>query len=148
MYVEQCGETTVKKEGRNEPCPCGSGRKCKHCCWKKGFDWAVDEHGDLHRRIPIDDAELLEGLRQACVGRGPDELAFGDLGHMEHVEAEMVDIMTQAGMDPALIYAFEKTGRIVTEENKNKLTDPGLTEWSEAVDEYRRLADKDATLDI
>ncbi|RIK72831.1 MAG: hypothetical protein DCC68_25850 [Planctomycetota bacterium] len=22
--------------GRNDPCPCGSGRKFKHCCWRKG----------------------------------------------------------------------------------------------------------------
>lgn len=22
------------KIGRNDPCPCGSGRKFKHCCWK------------------------------------------------------------------------------------------------------------------
>ena len=21
--------------GRNDPCPCGSGRKAKHCCWSK-----------------------------------------------------------------------------------------------------------------
>jgi uncharacterized protein len=21
--------------GRNDPCPCGSGRKAKHCCWNK-----------------------------------------------------------------------------------------------------------------
>jgi len=24
-----------KKIGRNEPCPCGSGRKYKKCCWPK-----------------------------------------------------------------------------------------------------------------
>lgn len=24
--------TEKKKVGRNEPCPCGSGRKYKHCC--------------------------------------------------------------------------------------------------------------------
>lgn len=23
--------------GRNDPCPCGSGRKAKHCCWSKRF---------------------------------------------------------------------------------------------------------------
>lgn len=28
------------KVSRNQPCPCGSGRKYKHCCW-------------LKRRIPI-----------------------------------------------------------------------------------------------
>ncbi|MBQ1236828.1 MAG: SEC-C domain-containing protein, partial [Oscillospiraceae bacterium] len=22
----------VKKVGRNDPCPCGSGKKYKHCC--------------------------------------------------------------------------------------------------------------------
>lgn len=25
----------IKKIGRNEPCPCGSGKKYKHCCWNK-----------------------------------------------------------------------------------------------------------------
>ena len=24
--------TTPKKIGRNDPCPCGSGKKYKHCC--------------------------------------------------------------------------------------------------------------------
>ena len=135
----------MKKVGRNEPCPCDSGRKYKNCCWNKEFDWVVDEHGDIHRMIPIDDDRLAEGLRQACVGRGEDELVFGDMGHMEHIEAAMVDLMKQAGIDPALIYAYEKTGRIVTEENKNKLTDAELAEWDEAVDEYRWLAEEGET---
>jgi hypothetical protein len=26
---------------RNDPCPCGSGRKFKHCCWGKNIDWAA-----------------------------------------------------------------------------------------------------------
>jgi len=25
----------TQKVGRNDPCPCGSGKKYKHCCWKK-----------------------------------------------------------------------------------------------------------------
>ena len=25
---------TVQKVGRNDPCPCGSGKKYKHCCGK------------------------------------------------------------------------------------------------------------------
>ena len=24
---------------RNDPCPCGSGKKFKHCCISKGIDW-------------------------------------------------------------------------------------------------------------
>jgi uncharacterized protein len=23
-----------RKTGRNDPCPCGSGKKYKHCCWQ------------------------------------------------------------------------------------------------------------------
>lgn len=37
LFLEQRKSNTVvneKKIGRNEPCPCGSGRKYKHCCGK------------------------------------------------------------------------------------------------------------------
>lgn len=37
LYLEQKKSHTVivgKKIGRNDPCPCGSGRKYKHCCGK------------------------------------------------------------------------------------------------------------------
>ena len=37
LYLEQKKSGTVvvgKKVGRNEPCPCGSGRKYKQCCGK------------------------------------------------------------------------------------------------------------------
>ena len=35
LYKEQKESTTIrvgKKIGRNDPCPCGSGKKYKHCC--------------------------------------------------------------------------------------------------------------------
>ena len=35
LYKEQKESTTIrkgKKVGRNDPCPCGSGKKYKHCC--------------------------------------------------------------------------------------------------------------------
>ena len=37
LYKEQKNSGTIRKEkkiGRNEPCPCGSGKKYKHCCGK------------------------------------------------------------------------------------------------------------------
>ena len=37
LYKEQKESTTIrvgKKVGRNDPCPCGSGRKYKQCCGK------------------------------------------------------------------------------------------------------------------
>ncbi|MCU6760917.1 Predicted metal-binding protein related to the C-terminal domain of SecA [uncultured Roseburia sp.] len=35
LYKEQKNAGTIRKEkkiGRNDPCPCGSGKKYKHCC--------------------------------------------------------------------------------------------------------------------
>ncbi len=32
-----------KKLSRNAPCPCGSGKKYKNCCWDKGFDWEASQ---------------------------------------------------------------------------------------------------------
>jgi hypothetical protein len=35
QHTQPKQRTSSKKVGRNEPCPCGSGRKYKHCCGKK-----------------------------------------------------------------------------------------------------------------
>ena len=39
LYKEQKSSTTFKREGakigRNDPCPCGSGKKYKNCCMRK-----------------------------------------------------------------------------------------------------------------
>src|SRR5262245_44703616 len=29
---------SAKKDSRNAPCPCGSGKKYKHCCYGKGIE--------------------------------------------------------------------------------------------------------------
>jgi len=45
--------------------------------------------------------------------------------------------MKKAGLDPAIIYAFEKTGLIVTEANERLISDKDRAEWEAAVREYR-----------
>ena len=47
-------------------------------------------------------------------------------------------MMKRANIDPAKIYAFEKTGRLVTEDNQGILTEADLLEWEAAIDEYER----------
>ncbi|MDA1055708.1 MAG: hypothetical protein O3C40_35380 [Planctomycetota bacterium] len=56
--------------------------------------------------------------------------------HFEHAEHQMIELMEKVGIDPAIIYATEKTGRLVTEENEDFLTDMELDEWSAAIEEY------------
>jgi hypothetical protein len=132
-----------KKVSRNAPCPCGSGRNYKNCCWDKGFDWEEDEGGNIYKSNPMSEglAEILEGQRQKFLDKygrepGANDPVFFDLPPLEQIEHQTVQAMKQAGIDPALIYAYEKTGRLVTEQNQHLLPDAALDEWQAAIEEY------------
>jgi hypothetical protein len=134
---------TRKRLSRNAPCPCGSGKNYKVCCLRKGIEYTEDDAGAVHQSIPMTDdvAEVLQVQRQKFVERfgrepGPDDPVFFDLPHPEHVEAMMVEDMRAAGIDPAIIFAFEKTGRLVTEDNQHLIPEKDLAEWDAAVREY------------
>lgn len=55
---------------------------------------------------------------------------------------EMTMLMEEAGAHPAHIYAFQKTGRIVTEENSVFLNAAEQKEWHCALREYERRSDR------
>jgi hypothetical protein len=55
------------------------------------------------------------------------------------VHREVRDLMARAGIHPEIIYATEKTGRIVTCEKIKHLTPEEVAEWEAAVDEYHRI---------
>jgi SEC-C motif len=132
-----------KKLSRNAPCPCGSGKKYKHCCWGKNFDWEEDESGNLFKSIPMTQemADILQEQRQKFIDKygrepGPNDPLFFDMPPVEHIEHQTVEAMKKAGIDPATIYAYEKTGRLVTEENQHLLAETALKEWQAAIEEY------------
>src|SRR6516162_6661646 len=133
-----------KKLSRNAPCPCGSGKKYKHCCYRKGFLYEEDEAGSLSKSIPLNQEMLaiLEEQRQKFMkqfGRepGPNDPIFFDLPHPEHLEHMTVEAMKAAGLDPAIIYAYEQTGRLVTDDNQHLLSEADLAEWEAAIEEYK-----------
>ncbi|SRR5579871_79850 len=134
-----------KRISRNAPCPCGSGRKYKHCCYGKAFEWQEDDQGTVSRSIPMsaEVADLLEEQRQRFIAKygrepGPDDPVFFDLPPVEQIEFQTVQAMQKAGIDPAIIYAYEKTGGLlVTEKNQHLIPDKDLAEWQAAIDEYR-----------
>jgi len=133
-----------RKISRNALCPCGSGKKYKHCCLRKDFEWVEDDDGTVFKAMPITDgiADLLEEQRQAFIAKhgrepGPDDLVFPDMPHPEHAEHQMIEAMKEAGIDPAIIYATEKTGRLVTEDNIDRLSGVELEEWNAAIEEYQ-----------
>jgi hypothetical protein len=132
-----------KKLSRNAPCPCRSGKKYKKCCWGKGFDWEEDEGGTLYQSIPMSQemADMLQEQRQKFIDKygrepGANDPVFFDMPPLEHVEHQIVEAMRKAGIDPAIIYAYEQTGRLVTKENQHLLPDTALDEWQAAIEEY------------
>jgi hypothetical protein len=143
-----------KKLPRSARCPCGSGKKYGRCCFDKGFEYLVDEDGEIVKSIPMSDelADVIEEQKRKFVkkhGRepGPGDNLFFDMPPLEHTEHFMVEAMKQAGLDPAVIHAFEKTGLIVTEANEHLISDKDRAKWEAAVLEYRAKQGDDSDED-
>jgi len=134
-----------KEYSRNGPCPCGSGKKYKHCCRKKGLEYVADDDGNVSKSIPISPemGEIFREQREKFIakfGREPglNDPIFFDMPPAEHIEHRTVEAMKKVGIDPAIIYAYEQTGRLVTEENQHLISDVDLDEWNAAIEEYER----------
>ena len=56
------------------------------------------------------------------------------------MEEEFVRAATVAGLDPAIIFAYVKTGMLVTEHNLDQWSPEDLAEWDAAIAEGRRGA--------
>lgn len=135
---------------KKSPCPCGSGKKYRQCCANKSFKF-VYKDGRLHKVTPIgrDVMEALEQQRRAFrnrFGRDPraGEPLFFDpdakapqFMDLEKFRRALVTGMRAAGVDPAHIYAFEKSGYFVTEDNRDLVPDGGLRAWDAAVEQWR-----------
>ncbi len=56
----------------------------------------------------------------------------------DEVMATMMEVFRLAGTPPHIVYAAQKTGRIVTDENHHLLSSEDLAERDAAVAEYQR----------
>ena len=75
----------TKRYPRNEPCPCGSGKKYKKCCYTKEFEFTVDDQGTVSRTVAMTPElrELMELQRQRFIAKfgrepAPDDPIFFD----------------------------------------------------------------------
>jgi hypothetical protein len=118
--------------------------------------------GEFEKIIPINH-EITEIIAQQKklfreqFGRepGPDNPLFFDPGvaapqflsdkSQEEVWKSLLQAAGDSGIDPAIVYAMNKTGRIVTEANAQFLTDAELQEWHDAVDEYHQRIESGET---
>ncbi len=111
--------------------------------------------GEAEKIIPInhETAEIIaqqKKLFREQFGRepGPDDPLFFDTSvaapqflsveSQEEVWRSLLQAAGDSEIDPAIVYAMNKTGRIVTETNAQFLTDAELQEWHDAVDEYHQ----------
>jgi len=96
------------------------------------------------------DSEMKDVLKKQkekfikTFGREPeddDPVFFDEEGNAlsERVLTDCLsEAMRGAGVDPAFIYAWEKTGLIVTEMNIDKMPKARIKEWQDAVNEYHK----------
>ncbi|HEV3196658.1 MAG TPA: hypothetical protein VGZ73_02095 [Bryobacteraceae bacterium] len=61
---------------------------------------------------------------------------------LDEFQEETEHAMVLAGIRPEIIYAFRKTGLIVTEDNYGKLPKSAQAEWTAAVEEYCELVSR------
>jgi hypothetical protein len=66
---------------------------------------------------------------------------FGDFDHIggEQIRDMMAKAIIDAGIDPALAYAYRKTGLILAERNRHLFSRRQLRQWDAAILEYQRL---------
>jgi hypothetical protein len=127
---------------------------------KSGGKRALEAHAK--KIVPIDHATAeaitqQERLFREKFGRepGPEDPLFFNLvssvpeflntESQEETWRALVQAAGESGMDPALVFAMNKTGRIVTEQNMRFLTDADIQEWNDAVDEYHQMVGSGGT---
>ena len=136
---------------RNEPCPCGSGKKFKKCCYHKQFSFQENEDGSFDRLAPMDE-DLSNLLSKHIESLGPNaspDTPLFDRMEFERMEHSMAMAMKAAGVDPAIIYAFEETGMMISEENMDTFSQVDLDLWQSKIEEFRNglTPDDDSSFD-
>src|SRR5437016_4965881 len=71
--------------GRNDPCPCGSGKKYKKCCGAASIDRDQDLSYERIRRLDGESANLLMGFVRRYNGKGSLEDAWSDFVFSDEV---------------------------------------------------------------
>lgn len=79
--------------GRNEPCPCGSGKKYKHCCGraKASAPYSRMDRAAVQQRL---DAAMGDE-RWEAEGRAMIREFWGPLNHEDGAEEEVLNYMSQ-----------------------------------------------------
>ena len=116
-------------------------------CMSTSFFTARNLPGAPASPVPEEMVYMLHGLFVASHGRepGPGDRLFDGAPSLEWMEHQTIQAMKKAGIDPAIIYAHEKTGLLLSQENESKCTTMDVAEWDTAIDTYERETGTKAT---
>ena len=136
--------TTMAKPGRNDPCPCGSGKKYKKCCLAKDEAVEREQHVKAEARRAESAAKHrlnLRKLREDIVAKlsGPDDTHEDELTRASNAAAELVragklDEAEQAARDllvrfPEVHDGYDRLGMVHEARGENR----------QAADCYRKV---------
>jgi tetratricopeptide (TPR) repeat protein len=116
----------VPKPGRNDPCPCGSGKKYKHCCLDK--DRAAELETAVAQRVALQDQQATQKAKQAALQKGYQEELLESLAALQ--ESQALDAASNAVVE--LVHA----GRLDEAEQAAREL---LARYPEVHDGYDRL---------
>ena len=133
----------MTKTGRNDPCPCGSGKKYKHCCLKKdeaaehealaAISQATQERGGSRPRF-VDLVKIVDRL--AAQYEDDVELTNASNAAVDLVRAGKLDEAEQAAREllvrfPDVHDGYDRLGMVYEARGDNK----------QAADYYRKAID-------
>jgi hypothetical protein len=91
----------------------------------------------MGRKLSPANDEIDPALLRELMSKGDERLLSDD--EVAKVRAATIEAMRAASIHPALVYAYERTGLIVTKANRSLMSAADLDEWEDAIAEYQEL---------
>lgn len=88
----------------------------------------------MGRKLSPANDEIDPTLLRELLSKGNHRLLSDD--EVAKVRAATIEAMRVTGIRPTLIYAYERTGLIVTRENRHLMSAADLDEWEDATAEF------------
>ncbi len=128
----------MPKTGRNDPCPCGSGKKYKHCCLEKDraveLQAAVAQRGALQAQMANQAAERRDHLQSLAGLRQAQALDAASNAVVDLVHAGQLDQAEQAARELLVRYPEVHDGY-----DRLGMVHEARGQFREAADCYRKV---------
>lgn len=137
-----------KRVGRNDPCPCGSGKKYKKCCLnlhqapKPRYNPTPEEQ--RRGRLALHKLQMMVGAAASSVSVYVQD----DVENIEQGRESVANALASAGIPAAEIYAYRKTGLLLHGASKAMHPAADVAAWDAAVTEYKQAHPEEHTDEV